>query len=320
MRVIWSTLLALGCVFFFSSIFAEEPVYSKGREGLQKKYEEIKSSLNNSVFHIPIYLETDDGEQGSRGDVYGVLAYPFKIIAEELHNPIAWCDVIILHINIKMCEVEQQKGDESLVNVYVGKKHYQRPEDSEKMLYRYNVAHHTENYLQLNIKADKGPFGTSGYIIEAEFIPIDENSTLIHFAYVYHYGFAARMAIRAYLSTIGSGKVGFTITGYNDKNEPQYVRGMQGIIERNSMRYFLAILAYLDGLNVPLEKRFEQRSERWFEYTIQYHEQLYEFEKDEYMESKRQEWENQVKAQQKLSTALPEKNSASEEDDVSANK
>ena len=74
-------------------------------------------------------------------------------------------------------------------------------------------------------------------------MPLTDNTTFIHFKYTYHYGFLARVAISGYLATLGRKKVGFSVDSYDENNEPVYVKGMQGIVERNSMRYFIAIRA-----------------------------------------------------------------------------
>src|SRR3546814_16967541 len=57
----------------------------------------------------------------------------------------------------------------------------------------------------------------------------------------YGYGVAGRMAMQAYLATAGSAKVGFTVTGKDGHGQPIHIGGMRGAIERNAMRYYLAI-------------------------------------------------------------------------------
>jgi hypothetical protein len=50
----------------------------------------------------------------------------------------------------------------------------------------------------------------------------------------------SQIAMQTYLSTSGADKVGFT------SENGKLVGGTRGVMERNTMRYFLAIDAYLD--------------------------------------------------------------------------
>jgi hypothetical protein len=49
------------------------------------------------------------------------------------------------------------------------------------------------------------------------------------------------IAMKTYLATLGSSKVGFTVTRRQSNGQPEYIRGMRGLVERNAMRYYLAI-------------------------------------------------------------------------------
>ncbi len=70
------------------------------------------------------------------------------------------------------------------------------------------------------------------------------------------------------------------------------------MIERNAVRYHLAVKAYLDTLGVSEPQRFERRLEHWFELTSGYRTQLFEMERDEYLRCKRQEGANQLRLQE----------------------
>jgi hypothetical protein len=51
----------------------------------------------------------------------------------------------------------------------------------------------------------------------------------------------ARMAMQAYLLTAGRDKIGFSITSKKADGPPTYIAGVRGAVERNAMRYYLAI-------------------------------------------------------------------------------
>ena len=57
--------------------------------------------------------------------------------------------------------------------------------------------------------------------------------------------------MQGYLATIGRDKVGFSIVGSRADGQPVYVHGTRGVIERNTMRYYVAIEAYLSTMALP---------------------------------------------------------------------
>jgi hypothetical protein len=99
-----------------------------------------------------------------------------------------------------------------------------------------------------------------------------------------------------YLATSGSDKVGFTVIGDPNDPNPKFIGGVRGAIERNTMRYYLAIDAYLGALATPAPKRFERSLERWFNATELYPRQLREVDRDAYFAMKRSEYARQKTA------------------------
>ena len=157
----------------------------------------------------------------------------------------------------------------------------------------YRVAVQTPDYLQVRLTADEGPLGTSNYRIVLEAVPLKDGQTFIHLSYAYAYGLAGRLAMQGYLATIGKDKVGFTIDGWQADKQPRYIGGTRGLIERNTMRYFLAIDAFLGALSAPAQARFEKRIHDWFVAIERYPRQLHEMEQGEYLAMKRNEYRRQ---------------------------
>jgi hypothetical protein len=93
--------------------------------------------------------------------------------------------------------------------------------------------------------------------------------------------------MKAYLNTIGRNKVGFTITGKQSNGEPIYVEGLLGLVERNTMRYHLAVEAYLGAMRMPEPMQFEKRISDWFQASERYPQQLHEVNLGEYLDMKR---------------------------------
>jgi hypothetical protein len=69
----------------------------------------------------------------------------------------------------------------------------------------------------------------------------------------------------------------------------QPVRGMRGAMERNAMRYYLAIAVYVDSLQLPENERVSRRLQAWFDATERYPAQLHEVERNAYLTMKRDE-------------------------------
>jgi hypothetical protein len=149
----------------------------------------------------------------------------------------------------------------------------------------------------VELTAATGPLSTKDYRIVLEAIPVGDDRTFIHLTYAYGYGTAGRLAMKAYLATIGSDKVGFSTTRDPSTNETRYIGGVRGLVERNTMRYYLAIEAYLDALSSPPNARLDKRLAEWFDATEQYPRQLHEVSRADYMQMKHNEYQRQQTAQ-----------------------
>ena len=99
--------------------------------------------------------------------------------------------------------------------------------------------------------------------------------------------------MQGYLATIGSAKVGFTSLGQQTGGQPDYIGGVRGVVERNTMRYYLAIDSYLAALNQPPAQQLNARFERWFDATEKYPMQLHEIDRDSYLSMKKSEYQRQ---------------------------
>ncbi len=202
-----------------------------------------------------------------------------------------WCDILILHLNVKRCRTSGSAP--KMINLYVGRKFDQPIEDAYQLNFSYKVAATTADYLQVQLSAAEGPLSTKNYRIQVEAVPVDAGRSVIHMSYAYGYGFAAKMATQTYLATIGSQKVGFTVVGKDADGKPVYQGGVLGLLERNTMRYYLAIDAYLSAYNLPAAEQPERRIREWFASTERYARQLHEMDRDEYLQMKRNEMRRQ---------------------------
>ncbi len=257
---------------------------------LQGKYGELREQLRNNSFNRALYIDSTESGDTIRGDVYAVLDHPFKTVSQALKDPGEWCDIMILPFNTKYCHATEGAGA-PMLDVRIGRKVDQPVQEA----YRINFAMHqvaaTGDYFESRLTAASGPVGTKNYRIAVSAVPLDSGKTFMHLSYSYGYGFAGKVAMQAYLSTAGASKVGFTVTGKDGNGEPIYIGGSRGAIERNAMRYYLAIDAHLASLSLPQDQRLEKRITTWFNNSEKYAKQLHEMDRAQYLAMKRGEYE-----------------------------
>lgn len=253
---------------------------ASGGEPLRAKLDALKPQLTSNAFKRPLTIESNESSDRLSGDVYALVDHPFNQVSGALREPAAWCQVLMLHLNTKHCAV---KSGGAALAVAVGRKFDQPLSDAQNIDFAYRVGKADANYLNVRLSAATGPLSTRDYAIVLEATPADNGKTAIHMSYAYAYGTAARLAMKGYLSTLGSDKVGFT-----SKGQGEYIGGVRGVVERNTMRYYLAIDSYLDA---PAAGQLEQRLGAWFDATEQYARQLHEVDRNDYMTMKRHEFE-----------------------------
>lgn len=236
-------------------------------------------------------MSSQESSSSLKGEVYAVVDYPFATVNKALDDSSHWCDVLILHINIKYCYASGDK-DRAVLTVDLGKKEEQARTDTYEVKFNYQQVTSSSDYFALQLNAKDGPVGTSDYHIMVEATPLNDKRTFLHFTYAYSFGLKGKLAMQGYLATGGRNKVGFTVID-RKPDGVKYIQGVRGVIERNTMRYYLAIDAYLAALNTPAENLVEKRFQTWYDSTRLYSRQLYEVEKDDYLAMKRKEYERQ---------------------------
>jgi hypothetical protein len=262
---------------------------------LKDKYDSLAPQLKSNVFNRPIHLDSEETPNTLKGDIYAVVDYPFATVNKAFNDPqqgpANWCDVLILHLNTKYCHASVS-GNGAIINMNVGKKTEQELNDTSRVQFNYRSVATDPDYFQVDLSAAEGPLSTKDYRIVLEAVDLGNGRTFLHLTYSYGFGLAGRLAMKTYLATIGSAKVGFT-----QKPDGEYIGGVRGLVERNTMRYYLAIDAYLGSLSVPAGQRVDQRFATWFDATEQYPRQLHELDRQEYLQMKKNEYARQQKAQ-----------------------
>jgi hypothetical protein len=266
---------------------------------LHASYERLRPKLERNIYRRPLYLESKEKSNQLQGDIYALVAQPFALVNGALNDPAGkpthWCDVLMLHLNIKYCRTGQDAKGSTLL-LHIGRKMEQPLEDTHPVEFRYRVLASHKDYFAISLSAPKGPFNTHDYRILLEAIPAEKQRSFIHLTYSYGFGMAAKLAMKGYLSTTGRHKVGFTQVGTDPAGKPEYIKGVRGVVERNAMRYYVAIDSFLNALPLPRDQQFEKRLHDCIDTLDKYALQLHEVERDVYIKMKRNERRRQLES------------------------
>ena len=287
------SVAVLAAVLLVAAIAAWAGVPSSGgAAALRAQYALMQDRLIANEFAQPLVLESQETAHRGRGDVHALVDFPFATVASTLRETSRWCDILSLHLNVKYCRAEDGDASGALA-VELGRKYPESLDPRRRVIFSQEVLAETADYFATRLTAEGGPYHTNDYAITLEAVPMPHSRTFLHLSYVY--GFDARdaLAMRAYLATVGSRKIGFTVVGASPDGAPTYVGDMRGVLERNAMRYYLAINAYLDTLSSPPQERLERRLREWYAATERYSLQLHELDEDSYLAMKRDEYERQ---------------------------
>lgn len=259
---------------------------SQAASALRARYAQLQPRLTDNPFGKPLAMDSSETSSNVTGDIYAVVNHPFKTASSALNGASRWCDIMMLHLNTKYC-----RASGSALQLNIGKKFDEPVEDTFRMDFDYRVVAATPGYLKIVMSSGEGPFSTRDYRVVLEAIPLEGNTTFLHFTYTYAFGISGRVAMQTYLGTAGSKKVGFTTNGKSGDGQPAYIGGMRGLVERNTMRYYLAIESFLGALSAPPVERTEKSLRDWFAATERYPRQLRELNENEYLAVKRKEYQ-----------------------------
>jgi hypothetical protein len=272
------------CALFCATVTAQ----AQTAIALQARYAALRPQLSNNPFNLPLHLESSEHEGKLQGDIYARIDTPYALAGPALRGMAHWCDLLILHLNVKNCRnTSLPTGD--TIHLAVGRKVDQPLADTYAFEFKYSVVANDADYQQIILDAPSGPLSTSDYLIVLEVTRLDAAHSFLHLSYAYHYGTTARLAMQGYLATIGRHKIGFTQLGTRPNGETIYIGDQRGVVERNTMRYYLAIVAYLGALSTPLAQQLDQRLNDWYTGSEKYPLQLHELSRQEYIGMKHRE-------------------------------
>ncbi|HEY6356470.1 MAG TPA: hypothetical protein VIY30_18455 [Burkholderiaceae bacterium] len=254
---------------------------------LRARHDALRSSLASSPFQQPLLLQAAQGDDGLKGEVYAVVDQPFNLTGPALQDKARWCAVLILHLNVKQCRVRGDRNSETVV-LLVGRKFEQPTSAGRAVEFAFRVLSSGPDYVRVQMAAETAPTDAKDQLV-LEAAPLDDKRSFLRVTYAYTFSTMERWGMQAYLSTLGRDKVGFTRESTGADGKPVYTGGVRGMVERNVMRYYLAVVTYVESLSVPPAEQLEKRLRDWFAATERHALQLHEMGRDEYLTMKRNE-------------------------------
>lgn len=276
---------------------AQAAARESGHAQLLAAYQLHEPRLRLGTGSAPLSVETRTHNKLQSGDAYAILDYPYGKVTGALRDARNWCDILPLHMNMKACTTQPLPSG-THITLYAGLKSYQPPSLARALNYTYRVQTLDAEYFSASLTADKTDADSPPMTLEA--MPLDAERTLVHVRYDWRTPLWLRVASDSYFATVGARKVGFSTTGTDPHGGPAYVSGLNGAVERNALRYYLALDTFLSTDRTPEAGRFDQRLNHWFDLTERYPTQLHEMDKADYLRAKRKERTQQLKLQQRL--------------------
>lgn len=272
---------------------APAPAATPAAQALKARYTEYAPQLAHNDFQRAMHIDSAVAGNALSGEVHAVLDHPFARLSSALGEPAAWCDVLILPFNTKYCRASVA-GGQPVLALRIGRKFDQPLQSAYPLDFAWQRVASAPDYFETRLSAAEGPMGTRDYRVVVAAVPLDGGRTFMRLSYSYSYGAMGRMALQGYLATAGADKVGFSVTGRDARGAPVYVDGMRGVVERNAVRYYLAVDAYLASLTAPPDEQVDRRIQAWFSASERHARQLREMDRATYVALKRQEYERQM--------------------------
>jgi hypothetical protein len=276
----------LGALAGAPSARAQSASHATVRE-LRSAADRLLETGTNSPLHRPLSISSSVNGRAVYAEIEGVIDRPFRDVARAVADSQRWCTVLILHINNRSCRVIAGPG-EPRIALKVARKYDQPVEHAYELDFTYRVIEASPTFLSVELDSHAGPLGTSDYVIRLDAAPLGETRSVLRLSHAFRQGAFSGLAMDVYFATVGHGKVGFTVVGHPAGGQPEYIGGVRGLVERNLMRYFLALevaARELDGATMP--DAYLRRLHGWYQAAEAYPRQLHEVDMQTYLELKR---------------------------------
>jgi hypothetical protein len=262
---------------------------------LQESYRNIKENLPKSTLLRPLQITSQESAAHLSGDLFATVEYDMAPIIVAASSAERWCEVMLLLSNSHGCQAAGGNNND-ILEVSISSSKTADIAGATPTAFQLQGRSTTAEYLDAALVAVDGPMGTRNISLRLQAIPLTATRSFVHLHYAYDTQWLGRMAMQAYLQTTGRGKVGFTPTA-DVSSSSAYISGVRGVIERNTMRYFLGFNCALafNAQNPP--QRFSSMAQCWYEQVERYPVQLHEMQRKEYLDMKSAEYRLQQTTQ-----------------------
>lgn len=279
-------------------------------EDLAVRFEQLRRQGAVQLGQKPVFLQSTETPERLEGEVLALIDHPVLRVRAALAQAAVWCDILILHLNVKYCRAARQSspaGGVDTLEVGLGRKCDEPLSGVHWLDFRFRASPSAGGPASLpgasppavELLAPEGPLGTRDIRITVQTAEAASGRTLLQLRYAYGQGPTARWALQMYLGTLGRHKVGFSLVPEHADNPGgplQPVTGVRALLERNTVRYYLAVDAYLEALVLPQAQQLDRRLLDWFAATERHPRQLRELDWETYVQMKRMEVRRQQSA------------------------
>ncbi len=147
------------CIIGTAAAMAAEPGTAAA---LRASYAAHRADIEKNKFGKPLYLESKQTSNTLQGDIYALIDQPFDKVQAALADPRNWCDILILHPNVKGCRLNE--GGEPSMTVSLGRSEL-------PVQFSCQPASKTADYLDMRLGSPTGPFGTTDYGSDSKPLP-----------------------------------------------------------------------------------------------------------------------------------------------------
>jgi hypothetical protein len=116
-------------------------------------------SSQTTSLNSPICLNSEYKNERISGELSGMIEHPFEIAAAAFRSGGNWCDIMLLHLNVKYCRASENGADQ-ILTVFLGRKYHQPLESAYCGEYGYRVLEDGPDYFKVALTSDSGPLQT----------------------------------------------------------------------------------------------------------------------------------------------------------------
>ena len=237
-----------------------------------------------------VYLESAEEPHRARGEVLARLDLPYATAAAALADAQAWCRLLMLHPNIKQCLPGSDGQGGVVLDMTMAAQRDGLFNQAHALQLTWNIVARDASHLMIELMAERGPMGTRDYRIGFELAPLEPGASVMRLVYSSAFTATGLWMAQAYVATVARHRVGFTVIDTDPQGRPVYVRGVRAAIERNTMRFHLAVQSWLAVQPQPPEQRVARAIEAWFDASERHAAQLHEVEREDYVARKTAEF------------------------------